>query len=194
MSDGKNTMNITEDDNMGTNFLVELFKRTKGDTDATTSMYDIGEALGLDRQAASKVAEDLIGMQLIEIRTLSGGVGITEAGVEEAVKHGAEPASPKGGHIVLGEGPVINDAERQGVEQVVAEIKIAAGGLNLDFDALSELAADIKTIDVQMTSPRPKTAVFRECCRSLNHILKKTEAHEILDRLRDLLGETASNR
>jgi DNA-binding MarR family transcriptional regulator len=175
---------------MAVNFLVELFKQTNGDTEATSSMYDIGEALSLDKPTASKVAEDLIGMQLIEIRTLSGGVGITEAGVEKAVQHGAEPASPGGGKIVLGDGPVISDAEREAVEQATAEIKVAAGGFNLDFNALNELMADVKTIDVQMMSPRPKTAVIRECCRSLKHVIQNTEAREILDRLRALLGET----
>jgi hypothetical protein len=39
-------------------------------------MYDVGEGLGMDRDTSSRVAETLIGLQLVEIRTLSGGIGI----------------------------------------------------------------------------------------------------------------------
>ena len=43
-------------------------------------MYDIGGLLGMDRDTASSMAQELMGQQLAEIRTLSGGIGISADG------------------------------------------------------------------------------------------------------------------
>ena len=50
-------------------FLLRLYEESHGDPAIKVSMYDIGAALGLERDAASRVAQDLIGSELIEIRT-----------------------------------------------------------------------------------------------------------------------------
>ena len=43
----------TEVDENGKQFLIQLFEQTKGDASVQVSMYDIGEQMGLDRDAAS---------------------------------------------------------------------------------------------------------------------------------------------
>ena len=70
-------------------FLVELYHRTLGDGSVKVSMFDIGESLGLDRKLTLRTAEELIGTGLVEIKTLSGGIGITADGVTEAQQLGA---------------------------------------------------------------------------------------------------------
>ena len=70
-------------------FLVELYHRTQGDASVKVSMYDIGESLGLDRTLSLRTAEELIGTGLVEIKTLSGIIGITTDGVTEAQQLGA---------------------------------------------------------------------------------------------------------
>ncbi len=50
-------------------------------------MYDVGEAIGLERDAALKTAEVLFGFELAEIKTLAGGIGITEDGLSEVMKN-----------------------------------------------------------------------------------------------------------
>ncbi len=70
-------------------FIVELYHRTQGDGSVKVSMFDIGEFLGLDRNLSLRTAEELIGTGLVEIKTLSGGIGITADGVAEAQKLGA---------------------------------------------------------------------------------------------------------
>ena len=67
--------------------------------------------------------------------------------------------------------------------------KIQAGKLGLDFDALSALMADLKTIDAQLGSSKPKTTIIRECLRSLKGILEESSENEILVKIRGLLGE-----
>jgi DNA-binding MarR family transcriptional regulator len=140
-------------------FLIHLFEQTGGDSSIQVSMYDIGGFLGLDKEAASKVAEDLIGSQLVEIRTLSGGIGI------------------------------LNSASRHAVELMVTQLKGQISTLGLDYDTLSELMADLKTIDAQMASSRPKTLIIRECLRSITAVLNDTENREVFNRVNALLDE-----
>jgi len=52
-------------------------------------------------------------------------------------------------------------------EQVILGIKIKTDILGLDYDTLEELLADLKRIDVQLTSSRPKTKILRECFQSI---------------------------
>ena len=63
-------MKSDEIDITGRQFLIQLFKQTKGDSSVQVSMYDIGDQLGLERDDASTVAQELIGSMLVEIRTL----------------------------------------------------------------------------------------------------------------------------
>ena len=70
-------------------FLVELYHRTQGDASVRVSMFDVGESLELDRTLSLRIAEELIGTGLAEIKTLSGIIGITTYGVTEARQLGA---------------------------------------------------------------------------------------------------------
>jgi hypothetical protein len=49
--------------------------------------------------------------------------------------------------------------------------------------------ADLKTIDAQLSSSRPKTAIIRECLRSLKATLERLTDNESLLKVRSLLGE-----
>jgi hypothetical protein len=185
----RNIMNSSELDETGRQFLIQVFEKTGGDPSAQVSMYEVGEGLGLDRDSSSRAAENLIGLQMVEIRTLSGGIGISTEGADEVKRltGGATPAdsSPN----TLTDQPFMDPISCQGVEQIAGELKTQAGNLGLDFDRLSELMADLKTIDAQLGSSRPKTAIIRECLRSLKSILEAVSEGEILLKVRGLLGE-----
>ncbi|UCF94780.1 MAG: hypothetical protein JSW39_11695 [Desulfobacterales bacterium] len=174
---------------VGQQFLVRLYEQTQGDLAAQVSMYDIGEALGLDRENSARVAEELMGLQLVEIRTLSGGIGIRAEGVEAASKLGAGSDAGAGAVLKLGDDPLLNQAGCQAVEQATAELKSRTGQMGLEFKALTELMADLKTIDAQLGSSRPKTAIIRECLRSIKGVLEVCGDHTGLVRIRGLLGE-----
>jgi hypothetical protein len=183
------TMTISELDETGRQFLIQLFEQTGGDPSGQVSMYDVGEGLGLDRDSSSRAAETLMGLQLVEIRTLSGGIGISTEGANE-VKHLTGAAAPAGSSpSTLTDKPIMDSVSCQSVEQAAAQLKNQAGNLGLDFDRLSELMADLKTIDAQLGSSRPKTAIIRECLRSLKKILEDATEAEILLKVKVLLGE-----
>jgi hypothetical protein len=182
-------MTGNELDDSGQQFLIQLFEQTGGDPTAQVSMYDVGECLGLDRDTASRVAENLIGLQLVEIRTLSGGVGISADGASQ-VRHltGSTPAADRSPGKLTDQ-PVMDSISRRGVEQVAEDLKSHAGNLGLDFDGLSELMADLKTMDAQLGSSRPKTAIIRECLLSLKEVLEDSAETEVLLKVKALLGE-----
>ncbi|MGW8325438.1 MAG: hypothetical protein ACWGNI_07000, partial [Desulfobacterales bacterium] len=89
-------------------FIVELYHRTQGDGSVKVSMYDIGESLGLDRKLSLRTAEELIGTGLAEIKTLSGGIGITAEGVAEAQGLGASLQENVRSNISLQDVPVLD--------------------------------------------------------------------------------------
>ena len=180
-------MTDPEVDETGKQFLIQLFERTRGDSSVQVSMYDIGAAMGLERDAASRVAEELMGEQLVEIRTLSGGIGISAA-ASEIVQKIVGPDSGAGGFAKLGEEHLLSSTARQSVERIVAEIKDQVGAMGLGFDALTELMTDLKTINVQLESPRPKTAIIRQCFVSIGGVLKTKPASRLNDSVNGLLG------
>jgi hypothetical protein len=151
-------------------------------------MYDIGGQLGLERDAASRVAEELIALQMVEIKTLAGGIGISAAGSEMAQALVGAPASSAGQTTRLGSERLVNSESRQAVEQSVTEIKNQTGNLGLDYDTLTELMADLKTIDAQLGSSRPKTAIIRECLNSICDVLKSTANNELYAGIKRLAG------
>lgn len=170
-------------------FIVELYHRTLGDGSVKVSMYDIGESLGLDRKLSLRTAEELIGTGLAEIKTLSGGIGITADGVTEAQQLGASLQDSAGSNISLQDVPVLDESGHQAVEQVVTKLKGQTNQYALDFDSLAELMADLKTIDAQLSSPNPKTAIIRECFRSIVGLLQSMDNNDSLKSVKTLLGE-----
>ncbi len=185
----RNTMDSSELDESGQQFLIQLYEQTGGDPSAQVSMYDLGEGLGLDRDTSSRVAENLMGLQLVEIRTLSGGVGISTDGANEVKRLTGSAVLPGDSPGKLSDQAVMDPTGCQGVEQIAGELKSQAGNLGLDFDSLSEMMADLKTIDAQLGSSRPKTAIIRECLRSIEEILEGLSESEILVKIRRLLGD-----
>ena len=176
-------------DDLGQQFLIQLFEQTRGDVSTQVSMYDIGEVLGMDRDTASSVAQELMGRQLAEIRTLSGGIGISADGsarvqelVGPMVSDSSEPES-------LGNAAVLNPGGQQTVGQVISELKNQTGSLGLDFDSLGELMADLKTMGAQLDSTRPKSAIIRACLGSILGLVEKTPNRQIIDRLRKLMED-----
>ena len=180
-------------DDIAQQFLIQLFEQTKGDVSIQVSMYDIGELLGLDRDTASSVAQELMGRQLAEIRTLSGGIGISADGSARIQDLMGPLASGNSESAKLGDEPVLNSGGQQAVDQVVSELKNQTGSLGLDFDTLGELMADLKTMEAQLDSSRPKTAIIRECLRSVLGVVEKAQSRQMVDRLRKLVENNIGN-
>jgi hypothetical protein len=174
-------------DNINHRFLVELCEATDGNADIQVSTPEIGDHIGIDKEAASQAAEYLIGSGYVEVRTLSGGIGITSEGISRARELGANLSSDAD-RPRLNTDPIVNETGRQAVDQTLETVKCQAGQLGLAYDKLSELVADLNTIDAQMLSPYPKTDIIRNAFLSLLDILKGAKANDGIQSIKDLLG------
>jgi hypothetical protein len=170
-------------------FLQQLYDNTDGDTSTQVSMYEVGASLNLDRDASSQAAQTLIGLDLAEIKTLSGGIGISAEGVAWIEGDGTDHETATGTGARLSGDPVLGPAELESVEHLSGYLKKEAGGLGLDFDRLTELVADLRTIDAQLTSSRPKTDIVRGCFKSIETLMAELGHKGACDRLHTLIGE-----
>ena len=175
------TMNAQEE-----KYLEELFKLTEGKIDSKVSMFDIGAAMGLERDAARRMAEDLIAEGLVEIKTLSGAIGITPVGIELAQSMGRIAS---GANLTLGEAPLLDETGRRALDTVLAAIKDHLAKTSTAFDRLEEMVIDIKTIEVQLLSSRPKTAIIRAILGSLKEALHAAGASALADDLNKMTGD-----
>jgi hypothetical protein len=172
-------------DSQAEKYLDELFKLTEGKVDTQVSMFDIGAVLGLEKEAARKLAEDLIAEGWVEIKTLSGGIGITPMGLEAAR---GMTGDESGAVLTLGDAPVLEPQGRRMVDTVLTAIKGHLAKSPTGFDRLEEMVIDIKTIEVQLLSPRPKTAIIRSVLRSLSEGLREQNASPLAVDLDRMIG------
>ncbi len=169
-------------------FLEHLYERTRDDPATRVSMYDIGREAGLDKNASKQVSEELIAHGFVEIRTLAGGIGITTEGIDEVTTSGAGAGGFDPGAVTLGDQPVLDENARQAVDALIAGLKPRIGNLGLAFDPLGELLADFRTVDAQLMSPHPKTAIIKACFNSILNTLKRAGEQESVAGIQRLLG------
>ncbi len=173
------------------NYLQQLYQMSGGDVSAEVSMYEVGAVLGLDKSEAGSVAEDLIIDGYAELKNLTGGISITNSGLrllEVEITDGAETSSEA--KFVLGGGEVLAREGCAAVEQLVGEIKKAAveGGFN--YSQAEELVIDIKTLETQLLSNRPKKAIVKEILLSLaNQLLADEQGALLAEQIRQGIGE-----
>jgi len=170
-------------------FLTTVQAQTAAAGSTQISMYAAGESLGMPRDEAQRAAETLIGMGLVEVRTLAGEIGLSDEGAAACQRLGSQETAGGTADGLLGAGPVMDDADRQLTEALTGQLKYLAGDKSWAFDALTDLMADLKTIDAQLMSSRPKTAIVRECFRSVQGLLNGAGHKEVAAAVGRLLGD-----
>ena len=101
-------------------YLAELFKVTGTNLDSEASMYDVGAALGLEKNEAGALAEELIIEGWVGLKSLSGGIGISAEGLSILDVKGTEP----GGVVLrLDNDLILGEDARAVLESVIEEIK-----------------------------------------------------------------------
>lgn len=159
------------------NYLQQLYQMSGGDVAVEVSMYDIGTALGLDRSGSGAIAEDLIIDGYAELKNLTGGISITSAGLRLLkVDTGDTADDSSEAKLVLGEAEVLGPEVAKAVAALVDELKMAITEGGFDYKQAEELVIDIKTLEIQLLSNRPKTAIVREILRSAANLLAERES------------------
>jgi len=175
-------------DEQTTRFFSAFLKETAGEPTVQVSMYEIGERIGLDRNEASRAAENIMAAGWAEVRTLSGGIGFTQKGIDAAAALGGGRDTEQIALSGLGSGALLEAGALQSVESVVSRLKLQAQSAGLGYEVLAELVADLRTIDAQLASPRPKTAILRACFKSILGLLSSAGIPENLDSVKQLLA------
>jgi hypothetical protein len=166
-------------------FLEQLYTLTQGDPEQQASMYDIGENLGLAKNEAETLAQELLIRELAELKSLSGGIGITGQGLQAIGKpaaHGAELP------YTLGSNAVLTHQDREAVEVLLEDVKQEVKGAPFSYEQMNALVIDIKTMEVQLLSERAGTRVVRELFRSLHAETKENCPVELTRRLAAMAG------
>lgn len=166
-------------------FLLELYTQTGGDTDVQVSMYDIGTAVGLEKNEAGALAESLFIQGAAELKTLSGGIGITSSGISAL---DMKPARPEEASYRLPDTPVLDTADIDRVTELINEVKSAVCCTTRDYREHEELVLDIKCLDIQLLSPRPKTRVVRTLFQAIKDGLEPGTASGLAARIDTLTG------
>lgn len=170
-------------------FFRSLFIKTGGDARKQVSMHEIGNEAGLDKSASKNIAEELMSLGLIDIRTLSGGIGLTAEGVLEGKSWFADIAGSGTSGITLGSHPIVGEKNGAVITDILTGLKPRIGSLGMAFDDLTELLADIQSLEAQMRSSRPKAAIVRECFRSMLPALARGSETESLSRIKSFLAD-----
>lgn len=167
-------------------FMLELHAMTNGDITAQISMYDVGTHLGMDKTTASDLSQDLIIGELVELKTLSGGIGITPKGLELLRSEG-RITSVATETIQLSKGPVLDVQDRQHLDKLLREIRAAACDGKSSYAQLEEFIIDLKTLDTQLLSPRPKTKIVQATLESMLSAAEKFGSQELSRKVRMLV-------
>jgi hypothetical protein len=87
----------------------------------------------------------------------------------------------------LGKGPVLDDQGKEAVEKIIQDIKKEIARTKQPYLKLEEMVIDIKTIEIQMLSPTPKTEVIREVLRSLHDGLTASGPENLTRKINSLV-------
>jgi len=167
-------------------FLQELYNRAEGDFDLQISMYDLGTDLGFEKDEAAAFAQELYIEGLAEMKSLSGGMGITKKGLKAlgiTVTLKKEDNSFK-----LTNSPVIDEQGKETVQALLNKIRSALDSKALPFDLMEEIVIDLKTIEVQMLSPNPKTRIIREVFKFMDQNLNNFASEDLKFELQTIIA------
>ncbi len=173
---------MTNDDFTIKNYLETVLNKCNGDIQQQVSMYEAGEAIGLEKSEAGSMAEDLMVQGLLELKTLAGDVSLTEEGLN--LLGIAPPPTPlQGGQERFSDQPVMCETNLSLTNQLIDEIKKTVSSQQFEFSLMEEIVLDIKTIEIQLLSPRPKTTIIREVFGSIQASLTEANTTQMPEKI-----------
>jgi hypothetical protein len=178
---------MTSDELRVKTYLETVYDRCDRDMEQQVSMYAAGEAIGLEKNEAGALAEELMVEGLLELKTLAGNVSLTSEGLA-FLGIAAQQGPDRTGVARLGSDAVVNEADLQLLEQLVEGIKKVTCARPMEFALLETVVFDLKTLEVQLLSPRPKTAIIREVLADIRDTLADAQLAEAAEMISSSLG------
>lgn len=173
-------------ENSSMDFLIELYNLTEGDLDKQISMQKIGINLGLEKNAATSLGEELIMSECLELKTLAGGVSLTSRGLEILGKAGYGNSSVQQKYQLSGQ-PLLTSQDKNVVLELLAELRKSLSQKSMNYEIMEELVIDIKTLETQLLSNQPKLTIVLAVFSSLSSLTEKIGLSEIAGHLKALV-------
>lgn len=188
-------------------FMKKLFEKSNGDELRYCMMFEIGEELGFDRDTTERVTQYLKGENLLEYKSLGGGIGITHWGVKEMEESLSNPTEPTMHFPAVniinishmensqiqqgGTGNVqsyMNNPEIKELRDLISLIKSSNQNIGLDTMNKQDLDSEISTIEAQISSSKPKKNIVIECLKSVKTIIEGVASNTIAQGILTQLG------
>jgi hypothetical protein len=167
-------------------YLTSLRVMSGDDSGATISMHEVGAAIGLARDDAGQLAEELMVEGLVELKNLAGGIAITAQGRQLLGADTGEVKQPAA--FTLGGDEILDTARQQGIAELLVAVKAVAGEMKGGYEAIEEVVFHLKTLEVQLLNPRPRTGVVREILRAVAASMEKNNQPEQAQAIRRVIG------
>ena len=135
--------------------LATIFEKTGGDPGRSVSMWAAGESLGFDRNTTENLSMELVSEGLLEVKSLSGGVSLTESGLARA-QASAPPTGESGGSL----------------SDFVQTLGKALPELSLSAALKSDLELDTEVLRIQLKRSTPLTPVVKAVLGEIKTRLK----------------------
>lgn len=179
-------------------FLRRLYDWNDGDESSPIHINRIGKELGFDENLTIKIAQYLSGEGLIVVVLPStvgrrmdfiriSHVGVVEVeaaldnpdrptqhflpfniiNVNQMTNSNIQQASPEATQVVT-----FDESKYEELKEVILSLKESIDQLGLEPQQKSELQGDIQTIEIQISSPKPKTTIITESIGSIKRILE----------------------
>ncbi len=174
-------------------FLNALYERSGGKQLHFENMFELGESIGLDRDTSHNVADYLVGEHLAEHRGIGGVISITHHGIVEVERALSEPEnqtphfppvinilniqSMVGSQIQQGthgssQTQSTTTNELDAIKHLLDTLRTHLDGLSLPARDKDEVIAEIKTLEAQVGSTKPKSMIIRESLKTLRSIVE----------------------
>lgn len=174
-------------------FLNRLYELTGGDKLIYEDMGEIGRQLGLSREEIRNVMNYLDGEGLAMYRGIGGQIAMTHAGVVQVEKALSKPEiqteyfppvvnilniqSMIGSQIQQGthgstQSQTISVKDIAAIENLLTQVKSALGSLQMQDEVHREAEAEIQTVEAQLKSSKPKSAIIRESLVTLRALIE----------------------
>ncbi|MBW1709752.1 MAG: hypothetical protein JRG97_07925 [Deltaproteobacteria bacterium] len=157
--------------------LASIFKEAQGAPEETINMWTLAQSLGLDRAQMEDLAMGLVNEGLLEIKSLTGKVSLTEAGRKRA--HIVEPG--------FGKADPGDDLER-----FVNELGESLGKLGLDSQIQKDLEIDLAALRGQMARSRRLPPVINALLKAIKEAVgtaPDTAASSLKNKLTSLMTD-----
>ena len=188
-------------------FLHRLYEKTEGNEREMVNMWELGNELGFDKAETNRISQYLVGEYLMEYAAQGGIIAITHQGiieVEDALSNPEEPTQYFPPVNIINIHHMQNSQIQQGtiestqsqfvelkiindIQEFIELLKDKLPDLCLNVEDMSEIEADIKTVQSQMASSKPKKGVLRECLSSMQRVLEGVAGSVVAQQLITLI-------